>query len=451
MNEIPLAFQTVYADLLDRAFNDAFAEDFPDNGTFVSKTRNGRKYWYFQSNGVLGRPQKYVGPETPDLLERIANHKRSHSDVKQRRSVVASLHNSVGLPRPGDQMGVVLDALSKAGVFRLRAVLVGTIAYQTYAALLGVRLPSRTVMSIDIDIAQFSNISIAVEDAVPAMLDVLHSADESFRAIPHSHDGRLTSRYEALGGLRVDFLTPNRGPDTDDLGYLAALNTDAEQLRFLDFLITDPVRAVVLHGGGIPVLVPSPQRYAVHKLIVSRRRRKDNIAKIEKDLWQSSALIEILAQRRPYELQDAWQEAWGRGAGWRRHLGEGLRQVQPDIRDLLLRTVGMSRSIIPGVQLVILGGRSSYDFDRDVVTFPAEADGNRVLCRVSREALEDDFGADREEGERHMTAFRKHRSIIEEVAANKFLHGPVEEPNVVLVRTGDLRDPAFAPKLPVAK
>ena len=58
MYEIPLTLQTVYADLLDRAFNDAFADDFAENGTFVSKSRNGRRYWYFQYNDVEGRPQK---------------------------------------------------------------------------------------------------------------------------------------------------------------------------------------------------------------------------------------------------------------------------------------------------------------------------------------------------------------------------------------------------------
>jgi hypothetical protein len=445
MYEMPLALQTVYADLLDRAFNDAFAEDFPENGTFVSKKRNGRTYWYFQPNDLKGRPQKYVGPETPELLDRIENHKRSVSDVKQRRSIVAALHNSAGLPRPGDQVGSALEALAKAGVFRLRAVMVGTVAYQTYAAMLGVRLPARTVMSIDIDIAQFWDISIAVEDAIPSMLDVLQSADKTFRAIPHSHDSRQTTRYEAMGGLRVDFLTPNPGPDTDAPQHLEALNTDAEQLRFLDFLIVNPVRAVVLHGVGTPVLVPSPQRYAVHKLIVSRRRREENIAKIGKDLWQASALIQILAKQRLYDLKDAWEEAWDRGPVWRRCLGEGVGQLEPDIRDLLLKAIGADRSIVPDLTLSFPGGRARYDFGRDVVAFPGEAGGQRVICRVSREALDDDFGAEKEKGQRHMAAFKKHRNTIQAIAAKKFLYGPIEDLNVVLVKSGDVENRTYGP------
>lgn len=48
----------------------------------------------------------------------------------------------------------------------------------------------------------------------------------------------------------------------------------AEPLRFLDVLIHAPVRVVLPHGFGIPVLVfvPSPERYAVRKLIVGLRR-----------------------------------------------------------------------------------------------------------------------------------------------------------------------------------
>jgi hypothetical protein len=368
-------------------------------------------------------------------------------DAKQRRSVVASLHNAFGLPRSGDQVGVVLEALAKAGGFRLRAVLVGTVAYQTYAAMLGVRLPSRTIMSMDIEIAQFYNISIAAEDTVPTMLQVLQSADKTFRAIPHSHDTRHTTQYEARGGVRVDFLTPNAGPDTDQPKHLDALNTDAEQLRFLEFLIAEPVRAVVLHGSGIPVLVPSPQRYAVHKLIVSRRRPKENIAKIGKDLWQAGALIEILAKRRFCDLEDVWREAWDRGPAWRQCLGEGLDQLEPETRDLLLKTIGATRRIVPGLTVSFPSGRPSYDVERDVVMFPTESGGKRVVCRVSRDALDNDFGIGREQSHRQLAAFQKHRDVIKAIAAKKFLYGPIDDLNVVLVKSGDAKNPAYAPPI----
>src|SRR5205085_3470761 len=111
-----------------------------------------------------------------------------------------------------------------------------------------------------------------------------------------------TTSYQTKSKLRVDFLTPNEGPDTDEPQPLPALQTDAEPLRFLDFLIYEPEPAVILHEAGIYVLVPAPQRYAVHKLIISRRR-PEGTAKRDKDLRQAEVLLELLAQKRPYELK----------------------------------------------------------------------------------------------------------------------------------------------------
>src|SRR6266550_2355267 len=66
--------------------------------------------------------------------------------------------------------------------------------------------------------------------------------------------------YAARGGLRVDFLTPNEGGETGQPQALPALRTDAQPLRFLDFLIHEPEPAVILHHAGIFVQVPTPAR-----------------------------------------------------------------------------------------------------------------------------------------------------------------------------------------------
>jgi len=35
--------------------------------------------------------------------------------------------------------------------------------------------------------------------------------------------------------------------------------------------------------------------------------------------------------------------------------------------------------------------------------------------------------------------------MIEEIAANKFLRGPIDDTNVVLVKSGDAKNPDYAP------
>jgi hypothetical protein len=435
---IPLPLQAAYADLVERCASAAFDDAFPEEGTFVAKTLRGRRYWYFQLPSEGKRRQRYVGPETPELLERINGHKEARNDQRDRHTLVSTLVRSAYLPRPLHEIGAVLAALSKAGVFRLRGVLVGTVAYQTYPAMLGTRLPAATVQTGDVDVAQSSEVSIAVEDGTPAMLDVLREVDRSFRAVPHTQDARRVTTYQAEGGLRVDFLTPNRGPDTDEPKRLPALGTDAQPLRFLDFLIRDPQPAVILHEVGVYVSVPAPERYAVHKLIVATRRRTAS-AKRDKDIRQAEALLDVLTQKRPSDLQSAWVEAYDRGKTWQRLLGEGLSLVDPDIRDLALKTIGAPRSILSDLNLNFPEARvARYDFDRDVVYFFGEAAGKPVRCSVSREVLDDHFGTDGFSRERRLEQFRKHRDEIERMLRMKYMSWAVEDVGAVLLRTADV-------------
>jgi hypothetical protein len=90
----------------------------------------------------------------------------------------------------------------------------------------------------------------------------------------------------------------------------------ATPLRFLDYLIYQPMRAVMLHGAGVPVLVPPPERYAVHKLIVASRRVDRD--KGTKDRLQARSIFEaMIANRQHADLATAFTEAWDRGEHWR--------------------------------------------------------------------------------------------------------------------------------------
>ena len=336
-----LVLQTTYAELLDRCAQAAFGESFPADGVFTPKTIRGRRYWYFQLPSKAGRAQKYAGPETPGLLQRIEHHQQALDDERERRSLVSTLVRSFGMPQPIPEIGAIVDALAKAGVFRLRGVLIGTVAYQTYSAMLGTKLPLAALQTGDVDIAQFRNVSVAVEDRTPPVLDVLKQADKTFRAVPTLHGQHVTS-YRAKGGFRVDFLTTNEGPDTDQPQRLPALQTDAQALRFLDFLIHDPEPAVLLYGAGVYVNVPAPQRYAIHKLIVSRRR-PEGAAKRDKDIHQAEALLALLAQKRPHEIKSAWDEAYRRGKEWRKLLQEGAAQLSAPLQETFMKLVGPSK------------------------------------------------------------------------------------------------------------
>lgn len=331
MKQIDLIYRTMFAELGQRSFDAAFTHDFPSHGRFVSMEIKGRRYWYFDLSTKGQTRRRYVGPaDDPQIAERVARFKALKPAEQAQHKMVSSLVNDAGLPRADQFTGDVLQAISLAGFFRMRGVLVGTVAYQCYGGLLGVLLPGAHMQTGDTDLAQFHSISVAVDDAMPPILEVLKGVDDSFRDAPHQADGRMSSQFVNEAGYKVEFLVPNRGGD--DLGSRPAAmpalgGAAAQPLRFLDFLIRDPVRTVLLHRSGVTVTVPAPERYAIHKLIVAQRRSRDSVsrAKRDKDLNQATSLFTALAEfRRAADLRDCFMEAWERGPSWRAALSEAF-------------------------------------------------------------------------------------------------------------------------------
>jgi transcriptional regulator with XRE-family HTH domain len=77
-----------------------------------------------------------------------------------------------------------------------------------------------------------------------------------------------------------------------------------------------------------------------------------------------------------------------------------------------------------------------YESARGAVAFWGRDGTQRVLCRISREALDDHFS----EGDRLKpeAAFDKHRKRIEALARRKYLSGQREPDGSVLIRTDDV-------------
>ena len=140
MHQLAIAHQTIFADVLQKCLDAAFDEEFPENGSFTTQTHNGKNYWYYLGyEGSSGgqtearKYTKYVGPAAdPEITKRVEAFKYSKSNYKERRSLVASLRQA-GIPTPPALVGDIVEAMWKAGIFRLRGVLIGTLAYQTYA------------------------------------------------------------------------------------------------------------------------------------------------------------------------------------------------------------------------------------------------------------------------------------------------------------------------------
>lgn len=345
MKAVGLTFQTLYAELVERCQLAEFDREFPANGSFSQRERSGKIYWNFNFYDGGEKRVKYVGADSPELRARIARHGKIKADHNERKAIVSTLVRTARLPAPDDLTGRIADALSLAGVFRLRASVVGTIAYQAYPGLLGALLPSSHMRTADFDLAQFYRIAIATENEIPPLGEVLRDVDPSFRPVPHLRDHALSTAFVNDARYRVDVLTPNRGKDeyASKPARLAALGgAGAQPLRFLDYLIEQPVPAALLHGAGVLINVPPPERFAMHKLIIATRRQA-GAQKVDKDLAQAENIIAVLAEKRAPVLRDAWHEAAQRGPRWRKALTDGASMLSADGRAALDATVSPKR------------------------------------------------------------------------------------------------------------
>lgn len=335
---LPLTVQSVYSDLLARLREDSVLEL---GGTPVLRNRGGRKYWYAVQRLAGHNIEKYLGPDTTEVRRRVNRAQQINEDLKKRekqRSRLVRMCREGGLPRTDAQTGKILLALSKAGIFRLRGVLVGTHAFRCYPGLLGVEMPEANAATEDIDVAAFHSISVALDDSLePDLLKALHQVGP-FIGRPSLHR-QPTAWRDHQSGMLVELLTPMEGPDRDEPLELPALGAHALPLRFLDYLIFQPTQAVALYRSGVLVNVPQPAHYAIHKIIVATRRHASSRDKARKDIEQAAALIRVLAEDRPDELEDAFNEAYDRGPSWRRHIDSGMRRLPKDARETLMDVV----------------------------------------------------------------------------------------------------------------
>jgi hypothetical protein len=327
-SKLSLATQTMFAELRDRCLDAQFDADFDERGTFIKKRIKRDDFWYYQ-RWTDGKPaQIYVGPaRDAEITRRVETFKdRIKPDFSQRREMVRALA-AAGLPQSDPMTGAVVEGLWKAGFFRLRGILIGTTAFQCYAGLLRTKISGRSLRTADADLAQYLAISREVNDQMPPMESVLTAIDPSFQPIMDSVDGRHVIAFVNRDRYRVEFLTPRRGAghrEGKPIRMPALGGVSAISLSYLDYLLQHPVRSAMLYGAGVPVAVPAPERYAVHKLIVAMQRSQDSRAKRAKDVDQAGELILALTSENFHvELIDAWVEAWDRGPKWRQALKMG--------------------------------------------------------------------------------------------------------------------------------
>lgn len=100
----------------------------------------------------------------------------------------------------------------------------------------------------------------------------------------------------------VEFLIEQRKPK-DKSVHIKELGIYAVPLHFIDYLLPEKIEV-----EGVPL--PVPERFYIHKLVISRRRREEH--KRLKDIEQALALKEVIDLQKLENLKSSLPKKWKR-------------------------------------------------------------------------------------------------------------------------------------------
>jgi hypothetical protein len=319
-----IPIQTSYLELLQRFEAAPFVSI---EGSIIRVEKAGRVYWVARRRLGDRVTEQAIGPDTPEVQAHVEKARAEQAVFRawnERNAALVAMLRASGALTPDQETGKVLLALSRVGFFRAGGLLGGTHAFRLYPLLLGVMAP-RAEMSVTGDIDMLAPSHIRLAGPRETLTSRLKAAGLTFET-RFGLDENATPKLIVGDTVEVEILSPV-SRDGASSHFHEGRQERVTALRFLEFSLKEPVRQVALYRGGVEVLIPAPERYALHKLIVAQLRRGPFRQKREKDLAQASWLLEVLAVARPYETWAAYRDLISRGRAWGRHLSASLAEA----------------------------------------------------------------------------------------------------------------------------
>ncbi len=338
MPATPLPNETalLYGDLVDLLLHAAY----PGRGvSFFTRKIKGRTYWYVELAVGKGKRQAYLGSDTPALRDTIERARQRYSETAdsgtERKRLVSMLV-------AGDANTVtarearIFEALAQSGAFLVGGTIVGSHAFAAMGNMLGVRWDKQSTRTQDIDLADDYRIHLGLPAREVDVAAALRAADKAFFPVPALDPRQPSTAFNVKGEtMRVDVLTPLVGKPPAGPIALRSLKASAEPVRFLDYLLEDTQPAAIAFGEGILMNIPSPARFALHKLVLSQRRPPAQAAKGSKDILQATSLLEVLAEQRPGDIDVALGAAESMPDRFRQQLAQGASRLPTELRALI--------------------------------------------------------------------------------------------------------------------
>ncbi len=297
----PVVLETAYSELKRQAAEQTLLLSGTPGSVSVREV-NGRPFLYRQFYDPQGKKQaEYLGSSDDPVARNRADAQREAIATTTALLVQARLLARQGYARADTGATAVLTALARRDLFRAGALLVGSHAYGCLLNELGVR--AAAFRTGDVDVARRGPLAIrgSFEEMLSESLLPLTPVPGFDRKTP-------PSSHKAPGreGLRVDLLAPTGGSEVRVVA-VPELSSHATGLPHLGYLLEDSRDAIVLgREAVVPVRVPSPERFAWHKMLVSQLRTATS-EKRSKDLLQAAVLFAALAERESDVLGPAFE------------------------------------------------------------------------------------------------------------------------------------------------
>ena len=299
------ALTVLYADLESQALTQRQAFE-GTAGTVIERTNavGFRFYAHQYYDGDRKKRESYLaGPIGDVRADAAADEMRTR--IREMKDLVPSLRllGREGFSLVDARVYATLASLHNHAVFAAGGMLVGSHAYGVLLNRLGVRAVPYTTE--DIDVARGE----ALRFETPPELDFLGMLKDSgveFVAVPSLDRKKPSTSFKQRGRspFHVDLLAPS-GNETFAVVPVPELNAHATGLPHLDFLLAESQTAMLMaREGCCTVRVPLPERFAIHKLIVSVMRAGRG-AKSERDVMQACVLAAALADSHPGALESA--------------------------------------------------------------------------------------------------------------------------------------------------
>ena len=268
------------------------------------KTIRGKEYLFKdRDRRGNGKSLGARSAETEALLAsfqagRVAAHERLQL-VTERLQEQARLNKALRINRVPSVIAKVLRELDAAGL-RDDFTVIGTQALYGYEAVAGVHFILELLASGDVDLLYDARKKLTVvSDKLDGhgLLGLLKKADRTFECIRENG-----YRAANAGQFMVDLVIAPQGMYSPEGVTFAKADWVATEVPGLQWLLNSPkldTVAIDEDGWPVPMRVPDPRAFALHKAWLSEQTSREPLKK-PRDLEQARALAKVVVEHLPH-------------------------------------------------------------------------------------------------------------------------------------------------------